>query len=66
MKTRRDSEDLGKDLTLSKSRMSEMDAATAYVRSSGWFWMAAGKSRLNSVQNFNSRLRRVWYKHFER
>ena len=32
MKTRRESADLGKDLTLSKSRMSEMDAATAFVR----------------------------------
>jgi hypothetical protein len=28
MKTRREADDLGRDLTLSKSRMSEMDAAT--------------------------------------
>jgi hypothetical protein len=39
MKTRRNSADLGKDLTLSKSRISEMDAATALARSLGSLWM---------------------------
>jgi hypothetical protein len=42
MKTRRELDDLGRDLTFSKSRMSEMDAATAFVRSWGPFRIVTG------------------------
>ena len=53
MKTRLESDDLGKDLTLSKSRISEMDAGTALVRSWGSFWIAIGIAVVTPVKKFN-------------
>src|ERR1700676_1196333 len=53
MKTRREADDLGKELTLSKSRMSEMDAGTALVRSWGSFWIATGIAVGTPVKKFN-------------
>jgi len=53
MKTRRELDDLGRDLTFSKSRMSEMDAATAFVRSWGPFRIADAQPQLRPVKKFN-------------
>ena len=60
MKMRRESDDLGKDLTLSKSRISEMDAATELVRS--WravfarqSWIVTGIVVVTPVKKFNPR-----------